>query len=66
MTLKDAMEVLVYNVFVLIRDEETNEIICLAYSNTIKSDERMKPYMKMQVFQIFPIDSGTLRITLTH
>lgn len=66
MTLEDALQVLAYNVFVMLQDAETGELIAIAYANKIKSSENMQPYMSMNVFQIIPVNTETLKITLTH
>lgn len=66
MTLEDALQLLAYNVFVMLQDAETRELIAIAYANTIKSNENMKQYMQMKVFQIIPVNTETLKITLTH
>lgn len=66
MTLEEALQVLAYNVFVMLQDAETGELIAIAYANKIKSSENMQPYMTMNVFQIIPVNTETLKITLTH
>ena len=66
MTLEDALQVLAYNVFVMLQDAETGELIAIAYANTIKSNENMEQYMQMKVFQIIPVNTETLKITLTY
>lgn len=66
MTLEDVMEALAYNVFVMVQNADTGELIAIAYANKIKSSESMQPYMTMNVFQIIPVNTGTLKITLTH
>lgn len=66
MTLEDALHVLAYNVFIMLQDAETGELIAIAYANKIKSSESMQPYMTMNVFQIIPVNTETLKITLTH
>ncbi len=66
MTLEDALQVLAYNVFVMLQNADTGELIAIAYANTIKSDERMESYMEMNVFQIIPVNTETLKITLTR
>lgn len=66
MTLEDALQVLAYNVFVMLQDAETGELIAIAYANKIKSSESMLPYMEMNVFQIIPVNTETLKITITH
>ena len=66
MTLEDALQVLAYNVFVMLQDAETVELIAIAYANTIKSNENMEQYMQMKVFQIIPVNTETLKITLTY
>lgn len=66
MTLEDALQVLAYNVFIMLQDAETGELIAIAYANKIKSNESMQQYMSMQVFQIIPVNTETLKITLTH
>lgn len=66
MTLEDALQVLAYNVFIMLQDAETGELIAIAYANTIKSDKRMESYMEMNVFKIIPVNTETLKITLTH
>ena len=66
MTLKDALQVLAFNVFIMLQDAETGELIAIAYANKIKSSESMQPYMTMNVFQIIPVNTETLKITLTR
>lgn len=66
MKLEDALQVLAYNVFIMLQDAETGELIAIAYANKIKSSENMQPYMSMNVFQIIPVNTETLKITLTH
>lgn len=65
MKLEDALQVLAYNVFIMLQDAETGELIAIAYANKIKSSENMQPYMSMNVFQIIPVNTETLKITLT-
>lgn len=66
MTLEDALQVLAFNVFIMLQDAETGELIAIAYANKIKSSKSMQPYMIMNVFQIIPVNTETLKITLTH
>lgn len=66
MTLEKALQVLAYNVFVMLQDAETGELIAIAYADKIRSSESMQQYMSMQVFQIIPVNTETLKITLTH
>lgn len=66
MKLEDALQVLAYNVFIMLQDAETGELIAIAYANKIKSSENMQPYMSMNVFQIIPVNTETLKITLTN
>lgn len=66
MKLENALQVLAYNVFIMLQDAETGELIAIAYANKIKSSENMQPYMSMNVFQIIPVNTETLKITLTH
>lgn len=66
MKLEDALQVLAYNVFIMLQDAETGELIAIAYADKIRSSESMQQYMSMQVFQIIPVNTETLKITLTH
>ena len=45
MTLEEALQVLAYNVFVMLQDAETGELIAIAYADKIKSNENMQSYM---------------------
>ena len=64
--LEDIMELINYDVFVMLQDAVTGEWVAITYALTIKSDKRFDTYMSMPVFQIVPVNDGTLKITLTH
>lgn len=64
MKLRDLMQLIAYDVWIMLRDGNTNELISITYANMIKTDERFNDYNEWNVFQIVPVNENTLKVVV--